>query len=148
MFYYRGVVNKNNNFLESVQNTINTYSHSAQSSKIQIDSTYLSESLPKEKTDHLKQKKLLFPDSSIINTLFDNQFYIYFNKNCYSGSIVKKRIPALPSSIGPGPVSKMLQKAITLFVNLDIIPQNALVKLMQVQKSIVYDGVFKSITIE
>lgn len=124
------------------------YLHSAQSSKIQIGSTCISESLPKENNYYFKHKELFLSNSFLRNILSDNQLNIYFNKNCYSGRMVKKRIPALPNSIGPGPVSKMLQKAITLFVNLDNIPQFALFKIYKVQKLIKYDGVFKLVTTE
>lgn len=60
---------------------------------------------------------------------------IYFNKDCYPGSnLVKNKIANIPCSIGPGPVSRILHEAITIFVNLDYFPNNALKKLKKVQK--------------
>ncbi|XP_022180429.1 scm-like with four MBT domains protein 1 [Myzus persicae] len=59
---------------------------------------------------------------------------IYFNKDCYSGGhVVKKKIPQLPDSIGPGPVSSILREAITLFVDLDYFPCSALKKIKKIQ---------------
>ncbi|XP_060871947.1 scm-like with four MBT domains protein 1 isoform X2 [Metopolophium dirhodum] len=52
---------------------------------------------------------------------------IYFNKDCYCGShLIKKKIPTLPNSIGPGLVSSILQQAITILVDLAYFPSNAL----------------------
>lgn len=62
------------------------------------------------------------------------EMIIYFNKNCYSGTHTdKKKISHLPISIGPGPVSKILQKAITTFINLDFSPGDALKKIKKIQ---------------
>lgn len=59
---------------------------------------------------------------------------IYFNKACYSEcNIEDKKIANIPSSIGPGPVSKILHEAITIFVNLDNFPNNTLKKIKKVQ---------------
>jgi len=59
---------------------------------------------------------------------------IYFNKDCYPGGhVVRKKIQKIPYCIGPGPASKVLQKAITLFVDIDYIPSNALKKIKKIQ---------------
>lgn len=59
---------------------------------------------------------------------------IYFNKDCYPGGhVVRKKIQKIPYCIGPGPVSKVLQKAITQFVDVDYIPSNALKKIKKIQ---------------
>jgi len=59
---------------------------------------------------------------------------IYFNKYCYAGNnLVENEIVNIPSSIGPGPVSRILYEAITIFVNLNNFPNNALKKIKKVQ---------------
>jgi len=59
---------------------------------------------------------------------------IYFNKDCYPGGhVVKKKILNLPVCIGPGPVPLILQEAITIFVDLDYMPWNALKKIKKIQ---------------
>jgi len=64
-----------------------------------------------------------------------NKICIYFNKNCYPGGhALKKKIANLPESIGPGPISLILQEAITMFVNLNLFPWIALKKIKKIQK--------------
>jgi len=65
----------------------------------------------------------------------NNKICIYFNKDCYHGShVVKKKIANVPDSIGPGPISSILQEAIAIFVNLNLFPWIALKKIKNIQK--------------
>jgi len=69
-------------------------------------------------------------------TFYKNSYKmsIYFNKDCYPGGhVVKRKIPKLPNSIGPGIVSSILQEAITIFVDLDYFPWSALKKIKKIQ---------------
>lgn len=71
-----------------------------------------------------------------LETFYQNKYTmsIYFNKNCYvGGRKVNKNISNLPNTIGPGPVSKILQQAISLFVALDVCPLSSLKKIKEVQ---------------
>lgn len=68
---------------------------------------------------------------------FDKNNYtmcIYFNIYCYSEShIMTKKMSMLPKSIGPGPVSIILQQAIGLFIHLDDYPKETLRKIRKFQ---------------
>lgn len=87
------------------------------------------ETMQKENTD-VKIEEI--KPKNLIKAVYE--MIIYFNKNCYSGThTVKKKISNLPMSIGPGPVSKILQEAITIFINLDFSPRNALKKIKKSQ---------------
>lgn len=59
---------------------------------------------------------------------------IYFNKNCSTNNyFIKKKVARLPNCIGPGPVSKILQKALTMFVKLEYVPSTVLRKIKKNQ---------------
>lgn len=93
------------------------------------------DTIKKENTE-IKIKESILKNS--IKAVYE--MTIYFNKNCYSGTrTVKKKISNLPMSIGPGPVSKILHKAIILFINLDFSPRDALKKIKKSQHML-FDG--------
>lgn len=113
----------------------------------------------KEKIDNVKHLKELDTNNEDANsreknmdeTLCPNKLKlsVYFNKSCYPGSgMIKKKVDRLPNSIGPGPVTKILQEAITTFVNLDYFPSIALKKIKKNQQMLFNGpgGVSKLIT--
>lgn len=69
----------------------------------------------------------------------NNEMYIYFNKNCYPGyRLIKEKICSLPPFIGPGPASKILQVAITLFLHIVYYPKSSLQEILRIQKKWMY----------
>lgn len=104
------------------------------------------DTLKKERVDITKKEKVddvkhvIEFDTKIKNENtcekdMDETLYVYFNKNCYPGSgMRKKKIEKLPNSIGPGPVARVLQEAISIFVNLDYFPSTALKRIKTNQK--------------
>ncbi|KAL4104178.1 hypothetical protein QTP88_019487 [Uroleucon formosanum] len=98
---------------------------------------------------NLKKKKSSHVEKSIENMvkndskLFSKNSYmmcIYFNKDCYlGGHVVKKKILNLPVCIGPGPVSSILKEALTIFVDLDYFPFNALKNIKKIQ-NLLFNG--------
>lgn len=90
--------------------------------------------------DVMKQKNNVFKNNTKILNTSERNLCVYFNKSCYSGACIKKKkIPNLPKRIGPGPVSKVLQDAITTFVGMNCNPTIALKKIKNVQKEL-FDG--------
>lgn len=89
-----------------------------------------------------KVKKIIKPN--IHKKIFDiknsYRMSIYFNKTCIYGShILKKKLDALPNSIGPGPVCTILQEAINMFINISYFPSTTLKKI-KIYKKTLFDG--------
>ncbi|XP_029341210.1 scm-like with four MBT domains protein 1 [Acyrthosiphon pisum] len=95
----------------------------------------------KKKKDHVKKSiKNVVINSSKLFSKNSYKMCIYFNIDCYPGShIAKRKIPSLPVCIGPGPVSSILQEAISAFVDLDYFPSNALENIKKIQ-SMLFSG--------
>lgn len=97
-------------------------------SKKEVSSESVKDTI-KEKIMSTTNKKLLFKNSYIMS--------IYFNKKCNPGCyITRKKISTLPDSLGPGPVSNILHKAITLLINLSYFPSASLKRIKKNQKTL------------
>ncbi|KAL5237491.1 hypothetical protein ACI65C_004901 [Semiaphis heraclei] len=102
------------------------------SSDIDIDLSQTDQDNLTKYPDYLKEN--VTNNSSVMFSKNSYKMCIYFNKYCYPGGhVVKKKILNLPNSIDPGPVSTILREAISLFVDLDCFPWNALKKIKEVQ---------------
>eukprot|EP00102_Acyrthosiphon_pisum_P026276 XP_016663486.1 PREDICTED: scm-like with four MBT domains protein 1 [Acyrthosiphon pisum] len=94
----------------------------------------------KKVNDVVKTIKKVDKTSLNIFSQNNNEICIYFNKDCYyGGHVVKKKIANLPESIGPGPISLILQEAITIIVNLNSFPWIALKKIKK-NKKMLFNG--------
>lgn len=86
--------------------------------------------------DEIKEKIMLTINKK---SLFKNSYImsIYFNKKCNPGCyMTRKKISTLPDSLGPGPVSNILHKAITLLINLSYFPSASLKRIKNNQNTL------------
>lgn len=83
----------------------------------------------KEKIISTRNRRFLLKNSYIMS--------IYFNKKCNPGChIARKKVSTLPDSLGPGPVSNILHKAITLLINLSYFPSASLKRMKKNQNTL------------
>lgn len=105
--------------------------------------------LNSEESLHINKNENVFKNH--IKTHCSDQICVYFNKNCYPGNhLSKRRVQRLPNKIGPGSVLTVLYEAISLFVNLDYFPWNALKKIKQIEYMLINEseGVEMKVTTE
>lgn len=100
---------------------------------------FIKENITKKKEVNVRKKKKIKPNihKKTLDMKTSCTMSIYFNKSCYFGPhILKKKLAKLPNSIGPGPVSTILQQAINIFINLDYFPSTTLKKIKKLQNTL------------